>query len=135
MHISNICYYDFSLRFFTLLQASNPDSFSFTLPRFYIIFILCPIPFALDVYFVSFYLTTEFELNFYDISNLWSQARTKHFYLFAVWLESVLALPWVYNFCFNKLLHQMLSLQIGSDFHTFYPRQPLWSAISWTIRP
>ena len=74
-------------------RTSCLHSFLFTFPKFYIIFILSSTPFPSCFCLVFFHLITEFELDFYDISNPQSQVRAMHFSSFTVWLSSIPVRP------------------------------------------
>ena len=74
-------------------RASCLDSFLFTLPIFYIIFIYLQPNFHSVFCLVFLHLITEFELNIYDISSRQSQVRALNFCSFTVWLASISVQP------------------------------------------
>ena len=68
----------------------SQGSFLFTLPKFYIIFILSPTPFPLCFFcLVFFHLISEFELDLNHISSPRSQVRALHFCSFTIRLASI----------------------------------------------
>ena len=76
-------------------RASCLDSFLFTHPKFYIIFIYLQPNFHSVFCLVFFHLITEFELDLYDISSRQRQIRALNFCSFTVWLASIWVQPQV----------------------------------------
>ena len=113
----------FWLRFFYCL-FTGPHAWIkllFILPKFYIIFILSPTPFLLPFCGFFFHLITEFELEFYNIFSLWSQAGNQHlksgYHYFKLCFQYL-------NPRFTTLCNQMYRLAMGLNLCTIYLRQP-----------
>ena len=93
--------------------------------------ILSTNPFPFCFYFVLFDGITDFELDLYNISSPWSQVRTQHFCLFAVWPASILVLPQVSKFCFPQVV--LSYVKPGNMFLSSHILSPPIPIVCWFL--
>ena len=110
-------------------RASRLDSILFTLPTFYVIFILFPTPYLprFCLVFSSIFIT-EFQLELYGIFSRCSQHLSKlGSYIFILSQSHQRLFPVLLRVQKYSLLHVLSSNvkpTMGSNFHTVHPCQP-----------